>query len=246
MPTVNQLAVNHPALAFVNAMQPEYVASLVKNLGSKFGSVTASPADAANRLRALVAAAQISSDYNAFVAAVYANAYQSDNLNRMMESGEAYLQGNQSLWPDEILGNPREMQSILAAFRKQMVDARACMSTARMEGVPDKSLGVNPKSSTEQQQIKSATNIRFYTGDGGSSSTSSGGTGKYANFLEQTLGFLEGLSAFGDKTVEQYQAFQAPAPTTPPVETKSDNTLLYVLGGVAVLLVGGLIYVALK
>ena len=86
----------------------------------------------------------------------------------------------------------------------------------------------------------------FSTSNAGGAAPAQAG-GKYSNFLNTTLNFLSGVSAFGDKVVGQYQAVTAPPPP-PPVtpEDKSTKTTLIALGVGFAVLVGVLVVLVIR
>ena len=219
---VAALAQQHADLYFLNLFARNYVQKVLvergiatnRNYGDDY------------RLSQLMDFAKSTGNYKQAVADLYAAAYPDQEFAYMLQKPVA-LGKDQTA--DSILEwattNPVAMVAVQNGV-DQLLAARACgsrMSMDRMAYDPANpfGLGTTTAPATGQQPYVFGSGLDPNSGQplaSGAAPAQAGG--KYSNFLNTTLNFLSGVSAFGDKVVGQYQAVTAPPP--PPPVTPED------------------------
>jgi hypothetical protein len=247
---IEALAKDSPSLFWLNLTARRDVARFLRSRGYMVNQMDSGDTD---RLQALVAEARKAPDYHAFVASLYETMQPDPQVAAQMASPVApNMVKFISSYYGMDLGNTVIASSIPAA-RAELHMARACASplaAGRMDKYPALSTFTSLPQTGAGSGASAGTPYVFGSGldpqtgaplpttpTGGNT-----GTGKYKNFLENTLGFLNGLTESTGTLVSQYKEITTPAVVPPPVAQKEDNTALYLLGVVFVLALGALLY----
>jgi hypothetical protein len=235
-------------LYFLNLFARNYVQQVLANKGIQ----TSRNYGDLYRLSKLVDYANGTGNYLQAVADLYASAYPDQEFAYMLQK-PVKLGKDQTA--DSIIewatSNPAAFVSVQNGI-DQLLAARACMGAGRMSmGRMDGPFGLGTAPATAsngQQPYVFGSGLDPKTGQPLATAGSPAQAGsKYSNFLNATLGFLQGVSVFGDKVVSQYQTVTAPPPPPPPTpEDKSTKTAMIALGVGFAALIGVLVALVIR